>query len=284
VSRFVCLAVGLLLCLPALLQAQFNPYGQRGRQQPNLQPTEITGTLQGMASGGIVVANSTSNQVWRVAIAPATKVQVTGTTTAEALRSGVIVELTAEIDSHGAIQGKIDTLTITTVTREKPVGIYPADAGGFGDKPADDATKPEKPAKRTGRTAAKGGSRGQQAAGTYRIVGKLAVGRGGALAVQAGRGMLQFELAEQAKINVDTTDIRFATRGSEVTVSGMAMPNRPGVAQALDVKVKLPETQAAEKPDKPERKEAADKAEAKKAAKRAKKDKDEGLPEPPADK
>jgi hypothetical protein len=280
VSRHFFVTVGLMLCLPAALQAQLTPYNQSRRQQPVLQPMEISGTIQGVARGGLVVAN-TNNQVWRVAILPATKVQVTGTATAESLRPGVLVEFTAEIDSHRAVQGKVDTLTVTSLTREKQMGVFPADADGFGGKSGDDSGKPAKPAKRSGhgekapgKAAGKAGH--EQAAGSYRIVGRLMVGRGGGLAVQAGRGTLQFQLADDAKINIDMADMSLVSRGNEVSINAMVAPARPGIAQAVEIKVKLPEPKGIERADKKDR---AAKLEAKKPAKGAKKGEDKGLPE-----
>jgi len=290
VSRFFLAAV-FVLCLPALLQAQYNPYrSPAGRQQAALQPMEISGTIRVVARSGIAVTNS-NNQTWRVAIVPATKVQagtkvqVTGTTTADSLRSGLIVEFTAEIDSRGAIQGKVDALTVTSLTREKQMGVFPSGAdSGFGGNVIDDSPKP---AKRPGPTTAKSGhATGKAAAhaqtgGSCRIVGQLVVGHGGSLSVKAGRGSFSFGLADQAKISVDVADLSLARPGLEVSVKGFVSPRQPGIIQAAEVKVKLPEPQVADKADK---KEPAVKPEAKKPAKRSKKDQGEGLPELPADK
>jgi len=264
-----------VFCLPALLQAQYNPYrSPAGRQQAAPQPMEISGTIRVVARAGIAVTNS-NNQTWRVAIVPATKVQVTGTATADCLRSGLIVEFTAEIDSHGAIQGKVDTLTITS--KEKQMGLSPSDAGnGFGGKVMDDSGKP---AKRSGHTAGKATPHAQTA-GSYRVVGQLVVGRGGMLAVQAGRGRLPFELAEQPKINVEMADLSLARVGQEVSVKGFVSPRQPGIIQAAEVRIKLPEPQGGEKADKSDKKEPAVKPDAKKPARPSKKDQGEGLPEP----
>jgi len=230
---------------------------------------EISGAIQGVVKGTIVVAGN--GQTWRVAILPATKVQVTGTATADSLRSGLIVEFTADLDGRGAIQGKVDTLTVTSLTKEKQMGLSPSDAGGgFGGKVIDDSPKP---AKRTTHAAGKAGPR-TQTAGSYRVIGRLMIGRGGALSVQPARAALPFALAEQPKVNVDMADLSLARPGHEISVKGFVSPRQPGMIQAAEVKVKLPEPQVAEK------KEPAVKPEAKKPAKRSKKDQAEGLPEP----
>lgn len=253
-SRMVLAAV-MVIGVPTLLQAQHS-----SRQRPNssMQPVEIQGTIQNAGRGGIMVLDQNTNVTWRVAImtatatTPATKIQVTGATTADALRSGLIVEFIAEIDAQGAIHANVGDLTVTSLTAQKQVGMFPPEAidgsddlGGAGlQKP-----KSDKAARAHGKTAA-----GTTAAGKYRIVGKLIVGRGHALSVQPGRGALPFTLADDATIKVDMSDLSAVSRGNTVTVNGAT--NRPGYVWASQVKVTLPEppggAKKAEKPkDKP---------------------------------
>jgi hypothetical protein len=277
-SRRFFFAVSFVLCLPALLQAQLNPLSQRrstlGRQQATMQPVEATGTITFVAprGNGIVVSNG-NNQVWKVTIVPntkvtvGTKVQVTGTATASSLRSGLVVELTADLDNRNTIQGKVETLTITSLTRDKQMGVFADDAGFAGNDL-------DKSAKRTAKSSK--GARAQ-IVGRCRIVGRLVVSRGGSFSVQSGRGTLPFELADGAKIAIDMADLSLARPGQEVTIKGAAPPRQPNMVQATEVTIKLPEVADADKAGKDAK---AAKPEPKKAAKAPKKDKDEGLPEP----
>jgi hypothetical protein len=222
--------------------------------------------------------------VWYVSILPATKMQLTGTATADCLRAGLTVEFDAEIDSHGAIQGKIDAISVSTPSKDKQMGLSLSDAdSSFGANAADDPDKPAKPAKSAksakGTKPAKGTGRGGKASrtvapGNYHVVGQLLVGRGNARSVKVpGHGPFPFTLAEQAKISVDMTDLSLARPGQEMSVKGFVSPRQPNIVQAAEVKVKLPEVQAADKKD------PAVKPAAKKPAKQPKKDKDEGLPD-----
>jgi hypothetical protein len=286
VSRCLYLAVGLVLCLPTLLPAQLVPMNRNrsplGRQQIGVQPVEVSGTIQGVARGGIVVSNS-NNQVFRVAIVPptkvsvGTKVQVTGAAKVSNLRSGLVVELSADLDNRGTIQGKIDTLTITSITREKPMGIFP-ESDGFGGNGDLDKT-----AKRSGHSSKSGKAGRAQIVGRCRIIGRLVVQRGGSLAVQSGRGTMAFELGDQPKIAVDMADFSLVRPGLEVSVKGAASPRQPTMIQASEVTVKLPEIADADKVDKADKKEPPARPAPKKAGKAAKKAKDEGLPEPAAE-
>lgn len=287
-SRYLYLAASVVLCLPALLQAQIVPINPHrsplmGRSQGGVQPMEFTGTIQGVAprGDGIVVSNG-NNQVWKVAIVRptkwqvGTKVQVTGTAAPTSLRSGLIVELSADLDNRSTIQGKVDSLTITSLTRDKQMGIFPDD-NGLGGNDLD------KPAKRS----THGGKGGRaQIVGHCRIVGRLVVNRGSGLSVQTGRGTpLSFELGDQAKVAVDMADLSLVRPGQEVSVKGVAAARQTNMrqanlVQATEVTIKLPDVPDADKADKADKKEPPAKPDAKKAAKAAKKDKDEGLPEP----
>ncbi len=289
-SRRFFLAASLVLCLPALLEAQFVPVtphrSQFGRQQAVMQQVDVSGIIQGVARNGIVISNE-NRQVFRVAIVPATKVsvgtkvQVTGTAKVSNLRSGLIVELNAELNNRGRIEGKIDTLTVTSLTRERPMGIFP-EADGFGGG----ANNFDRAGKRTAHASR------APIMGRCRIVGRLIVGRGGAMSVQPGRGMLPFELSEQAKVAIDMADMSLVRRGQEVSVKGIRSPRQPNMIEALEVTVKLPEAPDADKPEKAGKVDKAEKVDrkhppakpaAKKPARAPKRDKDEGLPEPPAE-
>ncbi len=155
------------------------------------------------------------------------------------------MEFQAEIDNHGVAQGKVAELTVTTPGKEK-VGALPGrrrgdgqgDSGGQGGELGGNAGAAD--GKHAKHAAAAGGK--GPAAGTYRILGGLIVGRGGKLSVRAGRTTVQFELADEPKISVDLTDLNLVRNGDKVSVKGMTPPNRPGpVALASEVKIELAE-------------------------------------------
>jgi hypothetical protein len=295
VSRYLSLATSLVLCLSASLEAQMVPTNLHrntigGRQQSGVQSVEVPGTIQGVKRGGIVILNANNQPISVAMVSPTkisvgTKIQVTGSVRASDLRSGLTVELNAEIDNRGRIQGKVDSLTITTVTRDRPLGIFP-ESDGFAGNGVTDADK-------TSKRSSHGKSSRAQIIGRCRIIGHLVVGRDGALSVQPGRSTLPFELGEQAKISVNMADFSLVRRGMEVTVRGIANVRQPNMVQATEVTIKLPELpdvappENADKPEKTVKRQPSAKSPAKKSGKASKKGKDEGLPEPaeePADK
>ncbi len=234
-SRFALAAI-LVFVLSSTIQAQQYPIPNRGsanrqQQQQNNQSAQIQGTLQSVARGGIVVLDD-KGQTWRIAIGTATKVHVLGTTTPDKLRSNLIVEFTGTFN-NGVLQDKLDSLTVTSLTNDKPMGVYPADEGGSD-------------ANNSGNTAKRRVSGKAATSGRFHIVGKLIV-RGNTLSVQTGRSTLTLALSDKATVKIDSADLSIARQGNDVTVRAAVSQNRPGVAQAYEVTVKLPD--AAAKPD-----------------------------------
>jgi hypothetical protein len=273
------------------LRRQTQRNQQQQQQQMNVQPTEtdVKGTIESVMRGGIIVLDATSQR--RKVFVPATAtIEVTGTATADYLQAGQIIELTAEVDDHGAIREKVGEFSIVTLSADKQMGVFPpeaADAGsklpeGFGGdetggKPAK-AAKAAKPAKHAGGKTGKAPGKGAIAAGNYRIVAKLKVLPGGKYALQTGRGApLALELTEEPTIKVQSSDYMAAAQGDKISIKGLMMPNRADVVQATEVKIDVAKPLVGTK-----KKSVAAKSE-KHPAKHPKKN-DEGLPEQPADK
>ena len=134
--------------------------------------------------------------------AQAAKVEVTGSATADYLQTGQIVELKAEIDDHGAIKEKVGELTIVSLSSEKH-GLFPPESEGKAGEEKGAFGAVRRPGGAASReTGQIGQTRRLKAraipAGSYRIVGKLMIDRGGKFKVQTDRGKLSFELTEQA--------------------------------------------------------------------------------------
>lgn len=286
------LAVCLVLSLPASLYAQQNltnqqqqqlrrqqqqlrqqQQGQQQMQQNASQPLSVQGKIQGMAKGNIFIVGD-NNRVWKVGVVNGvTRILVAGTTTPNALRSGFIVEFTAEIDTQGVVQKPVETLKIISLIKEKPLGIYPTatqgdNAGGFGAS-GDSETSGKH--KRSSRTSDKAASRAP-ATGTVHVVGKLIVGRDGTLSAQIpNRGIMVFKLADQAKVEVEQNEFALANRGYDITANCL-VSRQSNTIQAVEVRIKLPELPVAEKATTPTTSETK-KSETKKPGKYSKKSK-----------
>ena len=142
-----------------------------------------------------------------------------------------------------------------------------------------------KPAKRTTATAGKSTLKGEHPAGSLSHRRPFDRHPGGKFSVVTPRGKFPFELSDKAAIGVDFSDYMIASKGDKITAKVIKIPPRPGVAQpqaitsamATEVKVELTEPLVGAK-----KKGSAAKSEAKNPAKHPKKD--EGLPEPAAEK
>jgi hypothetical protein len=257
--RFL-LAVALVMALPTLLPAQYGRNHQQQRQQQQMaamQPVELQGIVQGAAKGVLVVV-SNNNQRWRVGLLQGTKVRVTGTTTADKLHASLFVELTADLDERGAIREKVAALTVISLGQDKEIGFFPAsdakEDGVVDGFAADEKAKPKdagKPAAKAGKRpprTAKTGPRSRPA-GTYRIVGQLNIARNGSFSVKVDRSNVAFELASDAKIDIDVSDPSFIGVGNEITVKGFQVPNQIGALRAADIQVKIPEPQGGDQPE-----------------------------------
>ena len=203
---------------------------QQRKQAMTGQPTTLEGTLVGAMRGTLQIIDD-KRQTWRVGILPATKVHVTGSANADALRNGMVVEFQAEVDQQGAIVDKVGELSIVSLSDDKRPGLYPS-GGGATDPRVATAKKPAvaKPA----RTA----KHGVPTPGSYRIVGQLNFNRN-KMTVHADRYHLPLELSDSPNIAIDSSDYTLASRGDKISVQGMLVPNRIGQMYATEVKIEL---------------------------------------------
>jgi hypothetical protein len=246
------------------MQQGLQPGMQQGLQQ-GMQgvPFDATGTLEAIGSGRIKIIDSAGNE--RILIVnQQTTVKTTGEATAEFLKPGLCVEFTAEVDAKGKVSTKVDELSIVTVTKEKPAGVF--SESGEAIKPASNskAKKGEAPASATGK-----------------VVGHIKSVKLGKIQVQAGSRTVLFELGDNPKITVELADGSLAAKGDKVEVKGLQSPTTPNQGQAQSVTITLAEPLGEKK------KSDASKLDPKnppKALKPKKSDKAGGLPVPAEDK
>jgi hypothetical protein len=249
VSRAL-LAACILLGLLVPVEGQGIGRGRTARPpkvlKPETEPFVAEGTVRAIMPGRIQML-SDSGQNWTVAVDPKAVVHVTGTAEPDFLRPGLFIRFKAEIDQRGTAKEKLRELTIFRPSREDLPGIRPEGEGGAGDKPAEGerrfgALPPEgrrkRPSERT-----RGAARGSiPTSGVYSVAGRITSSRNGTLTVSAGRAAVRVELAEDAKIDVDTADYSLAKQGDRISVTkGKMFAGRIGLAQAQELTIKLSE-------------------------------------------
>jgi hypothetical protein len=281
-------AVALFALLVLGVSAPADAQGRRNAMQPQTEPADIKGTVEGVMRGRIGLLDGTK-QPWIVAVPNNAKVHVTGTAKADFLRPGIFVEFKGEIDNRGTVKEKVAELTIVTPTQEKPIGVFPDDSKASDAKPGEDkggfgagAGGPGG-GKVSGKAGGKaGGKRGGLAGGTpdsgaCRVVGCVTNYKDNKLGINAGRGIVQIELADEPAIKVESADYTLACKGDKISIKGEMLRGSAGLAQAKEVKIELAEPLSLIK-----KKPTPTKPEPKRPPKRPKKD--EALPEPAADK
>jgi hypothetical protein len=288
-------AVALFALLILGVSAPADAQGRRNAMQPQTEPADIKGTVEGVMRGRIGLIDGTK-QPWIVAVPNNAKVHVTGTAKADFLRPGLFVEFKGEIDNRGTVKEKVAELTIVTPTQDKPIGIFPddskasdakpgkdkADKGGFGAGAGGPAGGPGG-GKASGKAGAKAGGRrgglggGTPDSGACRVVGCVTNYKDNKLGINAGRGIVQIELADEPAIKVESADYTLACKGDKISIKGEMLRGSAGLAQAKEVKIELAEPLSGVK-----KKPTPTKPEPKRPPKRPKKD--EVLPEPAANK
>jgi len=219
----VLLGIGLtpLLSAQTINPSQLRRLQQWGRQTNAPQSIDLEGTLVGVSRGTLMLVDG-NNHTWRVVVPTEASVRVTGETSVDALQTGTVVEFQAQIDQRGAIDGKIDAMSVVSLSGERQAGLFPVESA--------DEKKTDKPARR-----------GATPPGEYRVVGPLVVGRNGKFSVRvAGRGLMAFAGADQAAVKIDSSDYSLASRGDKVSVKGVGMlRGQAGMAQAASVNIEL---------------------------------------------
>jgi hypothetical protein len=247
---------------------------QQGKGMPGMQgaPFEATGTLEAFSQGKVKMTDAAGTERI-INTDKQTVVKVTGEAAVEYLKTGLCVEFKADVDGKGNVSGKVEELTIVTVSKEKPAGVFPEGGetpkAGLSVKAKKDKEKATTPATPV----------------ASKVVGHIKSVKSGKCEVQAGSGRLvKFELSEKPKISIDisdaTTAASIAAKGDKVEVKGTQPPNAPNQAMAQSVTITLAETLG-----EPKKKGEAGKTDSKTLPKALKKKNDKaGLPAPAADK
>jgi hypothetical protein len=256
----------------------------QGMQGQGMQgvPFEATGTIDTIGAGQVKIIDDKGTERL-VHYNQQTVVKTSGEATPEFLKPGLVVEFKTEVDAKGFVPGKVGELTIVSVSKERPSGIFPE--GGDADTKADAKADTKAGAKSSVKSAAKPATASKAKKGgtlptvMSKVVGTIKSAKNGKLQVQAGRTSVQCDLSESPKISIDTNDGNFAIKGDKIEVKGMAMPNTPNVGQAQSIMITLAEPLGLSK-----KKNEPAKFDSKRATKASKSKLPSGLPAPAEDK
>jgi hypothetical protein len=188
------------------------------QQQQILEPYSGTGTIEAIGPNKIQMVTQ-SNGTWMIFLQPTTIVTTVGQAKLEYLHAGLYVEFRAELDQRRQVMNTINELTVISQSGDKQPGIYLDGA--------------EKANLHTSKN---------MGAGPCTVIGRVSVVHNNNLQVQAGHVSLSCELAENARVHLEISDLSMARKGDRISVTGMKNRGLAGQVQAKEVKVDLAET------------------------------------------
>lgn len=209
-----------VLAAPASAQFGVQGRGPGGRKQPGVKapPPErfsASGTVEGVIRGKIKIKSKT-DQVWIVNLTKGTEVVVKGEADPETLARNMWIRATMGIDRKGRTHKPVEALTVISRREDTVIGVFPVQAAAGFDEPAPDPKAQQDP----------------NATTDYDVVGMLTGMKKGKYTVKtlaANKQVdIEFEMAEDAKVDVSVDDYSLAKPGDEITVSGTIVRQAPG--------------------------------------------------------
>jgi hypothetical protein len=151
---------------------------------------------------------------------PTTKVTISGQAKPEFLHPGLFVKFKTELDQPRQITKPVDELTVMSQLGNKRADIFLDDAG----------TKVSRTSKKI-------------TSGPCTIIGRISTVNNNKLQIQAGREKISCEVAENAILNLELSDLSMARKEDNISVTGVEIPDSYGFEiLATDVKVVLAQT------------------------------------------
>jgi hypothetical protein len=222
-----CLLLSVFLGGISSAGAQGRPPRRYGGQNigPRVEPVSIAGLLKIKKPGLLLIATENQGDLL-IGVNPKTQVAYTGEAKPAFLRPGMYVAFKATVDLKGNTTEKIEKMSVFTPSPAKPVGFFPENGGAEPEEPKKAAKKTKEPL-------------------LYEVRGKL-MGynpRDGRIQVNALRGLVHGQLAEDLKIPVEINDasfFTFAAVGDKVAAEVLPITRTRG--QALVLKIEAAKT------------------------------------------
>ena len=191
-----------------------------GQGKINVVNGEVSGTVIGI-EGDTILATNIRNEKWIVQVNTPrfnirAKVTVEGTAVIEALRPGVYVRFTADVDKRGNVQGEVTELEVFSPSESSKPGMYRNDG------------------------AINIGGDAKPGVSNYLIAGQIASYRRGklTLAIPGSKGV-RGTVSKDAKLKVRGEDYRMARPGDKISAKGFYLPDQKGTLIAKEITITL---------------------------------------------
>jgi hypothetical protein len=205
-------------------------------QQPNVQREGLnaSGVLKS-ARGPVLQIQTDEGDNWVVQVQPNRPWDISFTGAAEPswLRPGMLVQFSSRLGKRGQAEDPITQLTVFTMKEGYQLGVLSDSAIGGGENPSaglfdDPAEKPKEK-----KTKVKTDENT-----VYRIAGQITkISRTGELTINAGGTTVKADLADDARISVDVSDLSYAVPGDKVELRGWYVAGQKGQGYATEVRV-----------------------------------------------
>lgn len=216
----IAISCGVLSILASATQAQvFSPLRTNQPQVVTLQAFHNkTGEFVGM-SGNYLKCILDGTPV-TVQFQKNSRVKVTGAATADALAPGMYVQFKGSFNRFGKAAEPIKDVVIYAPDAATQPGAYAAGSGGGFDEPASSKKKGPVPA-----------------TSVYQISGKITAAHKNNIHVDCGNMKVKADIAPDATVKLDTSDLSWASPGDRITISGAILG--PGRAIGMDATIEL---------------------------------------------
>ncbi|MFO0943809.1 MAG: hypothetical protein U0930_23990 [Pirellulales bacterium] len=218
--------------------------------QNNLKGVNTQGTLVNVGDFMVVFKDKKGTEFTAYLDEEKSTFNYRGTADPKAISPGLMVRFTAKFDNNGNAQSELKEMEIFTPiigghlnqNQAQTPGIYPTqenepnakdagakDAGNTAVKNTKDKGKNTK-----GKDKADPKAKGAEFV-EYRVVGQITAAQNGKVQISTGSQMLMVQLANNAKININTIIPDYCAKDDEVTVEGLMSADLPTAIQASKV-------------------------------------------------
>lgn len=212
---------------------------QRGQGQPNLPRENLnaSGVLKA-ARGSVIQLQTEDGELWyiQVQLTRPTDVTFSGPAEASFVKPGMLVQFSSKLSRRNQAPEPIQQLTVFTLKEGYQLGVFGdsalsggSSAGGFFDAPTEEPKKKKVVVKDNEDTE-------------YRIAGQITkISRTGEMTINAGGTTVKADLAEDARVSIDVSDLSYARPGDKVEVRGWYYQGQKGQAVGTLVSVSTAE-------------------------------------------
>jgi hypothetical protein len=205
-----------------------------GQQTPNVPRENLnaSGVLKG-ARGAVLHLQTEEGEQWYVQVQPTRPQDVSFTGPAEAsfVKPGMLVQFSTKLNKRGQADEPVKTLVVFSLKEGYQLGVLNESSigGGGGASSGLFETPTEQPKEKKTKVKVDEDA-------VYRVAGQIAkISRTGEMTINAGSMTVKADLADDAKVSVDLSDLAYARAGDKVSVQGWYLAGQKGQAVGTQV-------------------------------------------------